>query len=201
MPKLQLKILLFILSACLINLACSTKKYPYYFNSYSLKSASSSYDTILNSTTPSGNVASDYSTCSSVPKQNLSASISKEFHSVKNQKVLNMGTDISLSLSPILDNSKVDELDLGKKKTKRDDTKKGDKRKNGFAIAGFVTSIIGMIMILAIPPPLLMIGVILSAIGLKSEKRGLAKAGMIIGIVGVTLWLLFLLGEIFIVTE
>ena len=63
---------------------------------------------------------------------------------------------------------------------------KGDKSKNGFAIAGFVSSLVGLIVLW----PLCIVGLILSAIGLKSEKRGLAIAGLVIGIVGVVLVLL-----------
>lgn len=98
--------------------------------------------------------------------------------------------------SPNLDNSGVARQQL-RENVKSDDPKKGDKKKNGFAIAGFIASIIGMLFIAAFPPFLLIIGVILSAIGIKSEKRGLAIAGMIIGFVGLALVLLFLLREIF----
>lgn len=59
-------------------------------------------------------------------------------------------------------------------------------RNNGFAIAGFVCSIVGMLVLW----PLVIPGVILSAIGLNSERRGLAIAGLIIGIVGIILVML-----------
>jgi len=47
----------------------------------------------------------------------------------------------------------------------------GDKKKNGFAIAGFVLSLFVYFFPLAI---------VFSALGLKSEKRGLAIAGLVI---------------------
>lgn len=59
-------------------------------------------------------------------------------------------------------------------------------RNNGFAIAGFVLSILGWFVLW----PLIILGVIFSAIGLKSEKRGLAIAGIVIGIVGLIILLL-----------
>jgi len=49
---------------------------------------------------------------------------------------------------------------------------------NGFAIAGFVCSLVGLFVW-----PIAIAGIILSAIGLKSARRGLALAGLIIGIV------------------
>lgn len=57
---------------------------------------------------------------------------------------------------------------------------------NGFAIAGFVLSVVGWFVLW----PLVILGIIFSAVGLKSERRGLATAGLIIGIVGIVLILL-----------
>lgn len=53
----------------------------------------------------------------------------------------------------------------------RDQSKTGEKKKNGFAIAGFVLSFFVYFFPLAI---------VFSAIGLKSEKRGLAIAGLVL---------------------
>lgn len=53
----------------------------------------------------------------------------------------------------------------------RDPNRTPDKKKNGFAIAGFVLSFFYFLAPLAI---------IFSAIGLQSEKRGLAIAGLVI---------------------
>lgn len=59
-------------------------------------------------------------------------------------------------------------------------------RNNVFAIAGFVLSLLGWFVLW----PLIILGVIFSAIGLKSEKRGLAIAGIIIGIAGLVVLML-----------
>lgn len=51
---------------------------------------------------------------------------------------------------------------------------------NGLGIAGFVVSLVGFFACPILPP----IGAIMSAFALKREPRGLAIAGLIIGIVG-----------------
>ena len=186
----KLKLLLFIISVSVIYLACSAKKHPYYFSAYSIKSTPSIYDTISNATILD-EMTRNWPYCSTVLRESPSASISKEYHSSEGKKFSDLRENVS---SPNLDNRGVARQQL-RENVKSDDPKKGDKKKNGFAIAGFITSIIGMLFIAA-TPFLLIIGVILSAIGLKSEKRGLAIAGMIIGFVGVALLLLFLLVEI-----
>lgn len=186
----KLKLLLFIISVSVIYLACSAKKHPYYFSAYSIKSTPSIYDTISNATILD-EMTRNWPPCSTALKEIPSASISKEYHSFEGEKFSDFRENVS---SPNLDNRGVARQQL-RENVKSDDPKKGDKKKNGFAIAGFITSIIGMLFIAA-TPFLLIIGVILSAIGLKSEKRGLAIAGMIIGFVGVALWLLILIAEI-----
>ena len=50
--------------------------------------------------------------------------------------------------------------------------------RDGFAVAGFICSIIGIFV-----PFLAVLGIIFSAIGLNSNRHGLALAGLIIGIV------------------
>lgn len=60
---------------------------------------------------------------------------------------------------------------------------------SGFAITGFILSIVGLFVFSIILSPL---AIIFSALGLKSDKKGLAIAGLIIGIVGLILWLLLL---------
>ncbi len=61
--------------------------------------------------------------------------------------------------------------------------KEKNANKNGFAIAGFVMSVVSIFVLwpLAIP------GIIFSAIGMGSDKRGLAIAGLVIGIVALVL--------------
>jgi len=63
----------------------------------------------------------------------------------------------------------------------------GDSKKNGLAIAGFVTSLGGILFL-----PLAFVGIALSVIGLKSEKRVLAIAGLVVGIVVIAFWLIML---------
>jgi hypothetical protein len=60
---------------------------------------------------------------------------------------------------------------------------------SGFAITGFILSIVGLFILSIILSPL---AIIFSALGLKSDKKGLAIAGLIIGIVGLVLWLVLI---------
>ena len=68
-------------------------------------------------------------------------------------------------------------------------TKNGDKRKNPQAVLGFLGIVAGLSLGITIPItvatswPLLFvpIGMVLCAIGLKSQRKGWAKAGLIIG--------------------
>ncbi len=53
-------------------------------------------------------------------------------------------------------------------------------QENGFGIAGFIASIIGVVTC----GSLSIFGVILSTIGLKKEPKGLAVAGLILGLIG-----------------
>jgi hypothetical protein len=61
---------------------------------------------------------------------------------------------------------------------------------SGFAIAGFIASILGLFFV---PILFLPLGIVFSALGLKSDLKGLAIAGLIIGIVGVLLFLILIL--------
>jgi hypothetical protein len=61
---------------------------------------------------------------------------------------------------------------------------------SGFAITGFIASILGLFIL---PIVFLPLGIIFSALGLKSGKKGLAIAGLVIGIVGVLLTLALLM--------
>jgi len=66
--------------------------------------------------------------------------------------------------------------------------KEGNPKKNGHAIAGFVSGILSLIPLygmLAVIP-----AIIFSVIGLKSEKRKFAKAGLIMGSLGIVLAIL-----------
>jgi hypothetical protein len=53
-------------------------------------------------------------------------------------------------------------------------------KENGWGIAGFITSVIGIITC----GTLSIVGVVLSAIGLRKQPKGMAIAGLIIGLIG-----------------
>jgi hypothetical protein len=65
-----------------------------------------------------------------------------------------------------------------KKMIQGDPAKVGNPRKNWAAVLGIICSILGIVVPIIVIP-----GIIFSAIGLKSEKRKLAMAGLIIGII------------------
>ncbi len=71
------------------------------------------------------------------------------------------------------------------------------KGKDGFAIAGFVLGLVAFIPYLqfvAVP------GIVFSALGMRSKKRGLAIAGLVLSIVALALtFLLIILGVAFVV--
>lgn len=54
------------------------------------------------------------------------------------------------------------------------------KKENGMGLTGFIVSLVGLFLC-GVPS---LIGLILSAIGLKKEPRGLAIAGVILGVIG-----------------
>lgn len=66
---------------------------------------------------------------------------------------------------------------------------KGDGGGKGFAIAGFVASILGLFILPIIFIPA---AIIFSALGLKSDLKGLAIAGLVIGIIGLLLWIILI---------
>ncbi len=79
------------------------------------------------------------------------------------------------------------------KSAKPDDANNANKTMgngSGFAIAGFIASILGLFIL---PIVFLPLGIVFSALGLKSDLRGLAIAGLIIGIIGILLLLILIL--------
>ncbi len=76
------------------------------------------------------------------------------------------------------------------KKEKATSSSGGNSSSNWAAITGFVASLVGMFMPLALGLLLCILGIVFSAMGLKSNKRGLAIAGLVIGVVGVVVVLL-----------
>lgn len=83
--------------------------------------------------------------------------------------------------------------EVAKPKQEKQVEKKQNKSKtqsqNGFAIAGFIFSLLGLFLL---PILFCTLGIIFSAIGLKSDYRGLAIAGVILGVVGLVLWLVLI---------
>ena len=78
-------------------------------------------------------------------------------------------------------------------------TSQDSKGSNGLAITGFVLAIVAMVLfwLPIISQILWLLGLIFSIIGLKKSKevdagKGLAKAGVIISIVGAVIWVLFI---------
>ncbi len=172
--------------------ACSAPKYTYYFDRYPTKSiAKEKAAPVLQSERvaseeltylPVERIAPDESTLS----QSLLASTSNNFTNSSIKKNAKPANNSKTTLSKITKEDRkslskaVKEFKAIKKST---EAVKGEKSKNGFAIAGFVSSIVGLLVLW----PLCIVGLILSAIGLKSEKKGMAIAGLVIGIVGVVI--------------
>lgn len=70
-----------------------------------------------------------------------------------------------------------------RKQAADDASEGGDPKKNGWAIAGFISVLAGWFLAW----PLVIVGVIFSAMGLKSQQRGLAIAGFVLGIIGLVI--------------
>ncbi len=70
----------------------------------------------------------------------------------------------------------------------------GDPKRNKFAITSFVISLISVILSPLIIPQVL--GIIFAALGLKSEKKGLSIAGLVINIFAVLLGIVLLVSII-----
>lgn len=120
-------------------------------------------------------------------------------------EVLTAGSSTNFDLLP-KGNNQIVALDYGAKRRlegsteseiiKRSDLKPAgepvrDKNKNWAAIAGLASVVIG-IAGYAIPLwPLIPVGVVFSIIGLKSEKRGWALAGVIIGLTAIAAVLIY----------
>lgn len=187
-----MKRLILITSAVALLAACSAPKYTYYFDRYPTKSIAKDKEVIVDKSEhvayegktdlPFEVIISDEST----QDLGLLASASNNFSNPSANKNSIRAKNSETTLTKVTREDRkslmksVREFKAIKKST---DAVKGEKSKNGFAIAGFVSSLVGLIVLW----PLCVVGLILSAIGLKSEKRGLAIAGLVIGIVGVVL--------------
>lgn len=78
---------------------------------------------------------------------------------------------------------------------------------NGFGIAGFVLSLVGLILeticcfvfapISLVVGLLCIVGLIVSIVGLRKEPRGMAIAGLILGIIGLLVYVVAILAVVF----
>ena len=189
--------LLFVLMTGVIFVSCSTPKYTYKFDRYSVKHTVSQTKNNVDFFSQDSNSEeklnwnSEIATASSSvvnQTQTIVASISKDIYVQPGKVTTSAVSNPNSSFTKIAKKERKGLVSAIKqynafKKTSPDAVKEGVKSKNGFAIAGFFSSIVGLIVLW----PLCIVGIILSAIGMKSEKRGLAIAGLIIGIVGVAI--------------
>ena len=174
------KILLFLMIIAMFA-ACSTPKYTYYFDHYPSKKTTvlKSGDTEKKQENFAANAETTY------VASNVGAPVPFELSTA----VASTSKEIFIQAKPTT-TSGVHEVAIkrnstnkkGLFKTIRDFKKSPDAiqeggNKNGFAIAGFVCSLVGLSVL----------GIIFSALGLKSDHRGLAIAGLIIGIVGLVI--------------
>jgi len=202
MQKFPMNYLLPVLVAGAILVACSTPRYTYYFSRYSANSAAAAKlkdvtDATSDTTIVTVEAPFNSSSCP-VTNETLITSTSNEPLLLGNNlaKPVIKSTDItSLTMTKSGSKGMLKKLRPLKKikVTAPDGIKEGDQKKNGFAIVGTIFSIFSVglaalifldlgVSLLAVP--LAIVGIIFSSIGLKSEKRGLARAGLIIGILG-----------------
>ena len=91
-------------------------------------------------------------------------------------------------------------INLVNKHTKLTDTEQeGDPKKNWGASLGLLFSFIGLTVIFGfyMAPLFAIFGAIFSSIGLKSEKKKRAKAGLVFSLIGIALAILFILFFVF----
>ncbi len=166
--------------------SCSPPKYTYYFDRYYTKVPKSYKD--KDAVSKSASITYEPNTAnSSIPihDQSLLASASIEVQVTSNKTTIEVEKDPKTSL---LEMRKTDRRTLLKSvresKKKIEPSELGNKSKNWAATTGFILSLVYFLCIPAI---------IFSAIGLKSEKKKLAIAGLIIGFVWIALILIFYL--------
>ena len=198
-----MKKLLVVLTGILFT-CCSSPKYTYYFDRYTAQRESSLTKELLEADVndtfiQKNSIHAPEETISNslVPiPRNVIAENTLEEIPVKSVKMIVMiDDDPKLSPPKITRKDIVKALKEFKAKKRSEHKSDGDKKKNGFAIAGFITSIAGLIFLVAIfgavvqTLPLVLIGVgitgigaILSRIGRKSERRVIARIGFWIGL-------------------
>lgn len=163
--------------------ACSSPKYTYYFDQQQFNAAnelSKSSEGIVkpdeNSVTASSQSGlADETFASTLPSVTPVADIKSA-----QQPKTNIAAKHTLSEDT---RSTVSVKDVKKDKKKRAIRSRKADSESSFAIAGFVCSLVSLFVLWPLSIP----GVIFSALGLKSARRGLAIAGLIIGIVALVL--------------
>ena len=176
------RILLCIVAAASLA-ACSSPKYTYYFDQQKFNAANEltkSDDGIArpneNSVTASSQPGlADETFASTLPSVTPVAEVAL----VQQPKTSITTKTLTEETKPTT--SVKDEVKKDKKK-RAIRARKAD-TESSFAIAGFVCSLVSLFVLWPLSIP----GVIFSALGLKSAKRGLAIAGLIIGIVALVL--------------
>ena len=178
---------LIIITGCLIILgSCSSVKYPYYFDRYLVKKPTfTKNEEAKEDSTRKAEIEINDS-FSPLPEKTLASSASKSVILAK-RTVNTIGENHAIDFSK---KTKVGAKGLAKtskdfkayKKAFREAIGGPSKSKNAFAVAGFISSLAGLLLVAYGGPFLLILAIIFSAIGLKSEKRKLAMAGLIISI-------------------
>ena len=154
--------------------SCSTPKYSYYFDHYSITGASSSrQDTALAEKDKSKILVEDTPWGITADQQEAAVASTSESAVVYH----NAHAAVKSPTPPAKETTNKKRAGVGKiikelrsiKKSSTDPVKEGDPKKNAFAIIGFILGF----------TPLFLLGIIFCIIGLKSQHRGLAKAGLI----------------------
>ena len=164
-----------ILSAILfVSVSCSTPKYSYYFDHYSVTGAGSSrQDTTLTEKDKGKIFVEDASWGITVAQQEAAVASTSESAVVYH----NAHAAVKSPTPTVKEKTNKKRAGIGKiikelrsiKKSSTDPVKESDPKKNAFAIIGFILGF----------TPLFLLGIIFCIIGLKSQHRGLAKAGLI----------------------
>lgn len=186
-----MKKLLFLFFASVLIISCSPKytaSFQNYDHSYSTKKKIE-LQPLNELTSVAPETREDHALISSAEvlqasKENKPALSKEESPKISVPKELNQ---LSKKETKQLKKQAKKEFKSSLREVKKQNSPKEGGYKNGLAIAGFVSSIVGLFVLW----PLCVLGIIFSAIGLKSERKGLAIAGLIIGIVGVVLVLAF----------
>ena len=184
--------------AVAIFLGCSAPKYTYYFDLYSAKNIpdqlkehiGTETEYIVSKKNPS--LTPEVITPSSkivTYDHALVANMSKEilFQQFKKIPIVRRDSKTRLTIITRADRKGMIRAVKEFKGIKRsgDATEEGDKSKNGAAVAGAAFSLAALIGILVSAPILMIfsiIGIVLSIIGLKSERKILSIIGLIMGV-------------------